>query len=110
MIGRLHEDIFNQEKYLLDMAKVRLRLPRSKNQFCFMTNPNFIVKLLDAVLKVRTVHISQNAYLGITSALKENTAKCPMRCVIIKVIVFQQDLCQEVWIMCFVMLSPRELW
>ena len=36
MIGRLHGDIFNQEKYLLDIVKVRLRLHRSKNQFCLM--------------------------------------------------------------------------
>ena len=42
---------------------------RNKNQFCVMcseTNPYFIVKVLDAVLKVRKVHISSNAYLGIT--------------------------------------------
>ena len=47
MIGRLHGDIFNQEKYLLDMVKVHLRLHRSKQPFCLMcaeTNPNFKVK------------------------------------------------------------------
>ena len=48
------------------------------------TNLNFKLKVLDAVLKVRKVHISSNAYLGITSALKENTAKYPIRRVIIK--------------------------
>ena len=67
MIGRLHGDIFNQEKYLLDMVKVRLRLHPSKNQFCLMcseTNSNFKMKVLDAVLKVRKVHISPNAYLA----------------------------------------------
>ena len=87
MIGRLHGDIFNQEKHLLDMMKVRLRLQRNKNQFCLMcseTNPNFKVKVLDAVLKVRKEHISSKAYFGITSALKENTAKYPIRPVIVK--------------------------
>ena len=37
---------------------MRLRLHRTKNQFCLMcseTNPNFKVKVLDAVLKVRKV-------------------------------------------------------
>ena len=71
MIGRLHGDIFIQENYLLDMVKVYLRLHCSKNQFClicFETNSNFKVKVMDAVLKVRKVHISPNAYLGITSA------------------------------------------
>ena len=87
MIGRLHGGIFNQEKYLLDMVKVRLRLDCSKNQFCLMcseTSPNIKVKVLDAVLKVRKVHISPNAYLGIESALKENITKYPIRRVIIK--------------------------
>ena len=40
---------------------VRLRLHRSKKPSCLMcaeTNPDFKVKVLDAVLKVRKVHIS----------------------------------------------------
>ena len=68
------------------MVKMRLRLYRSKKQFCLMcseTNPRFKVKVLDAVLKVRKAHTSPNAYLGITSALKENTAKYSVRHVII---------------------------
>ena len=87
MIGRLHGDIFNQEKYLLDMVKMRLRLHSSKNQFCMMcseTNPNFKMKVLGAVLKVKKVHISLNAYLGITRALTKNIAKYLVRGVIIK--------------------------
>ena len=42
------------------------------------------VKVLDAVLRVGKVHISPNAYLGITSVLKGNTAKYPIRRLIIK--------------------------
>ena len=87
MMGRLHGDNFNQEKYLLDMVNMRLRLHRSKNQFrliCSETNPNFKVKVLDAVLKARKVHIGPNACLRITSALKENTAKYSIRRVMIK--------------------------
>ena len=60
------------------MMKAHLRLHRSENQFCLMcseTNPNFEVNVLDAVLKVRKVHIIPNAYVGTTSTLKENTAK-----------------------------------
>ena len=80
-MGDFTGDIFNQEKYLLDMVKVCLRLHRSNNEFCLICskkNPNFKVKVLDAVLKVRKIHISPNAYGGITSALKENRAKYPI--------------------------------
>ncbi|XP_077870053.1 uncharacterized protein F54H12.2-like [Saccoglossus kowalevskii] len=34
MIGRIHGDIFFQPKYLLNGVEVRLKLHRSKNQFC----------------------------------------------------------------------------
>ena len=60
------------------MVKVRLRLHHSKKPFCLMcveTNPSFKVKVLDAVLKVIKVQISSNVYLGIISALQENTPK-----------------------------------
>ena len=78
---------FNQEQHLLDIVKVRLRLHRSKKPFCLMyaeTNPDFKVKVLDAVLKFRKVHISLNVYLGITSVLKKDTAQYPVRRVVIK--------------------------
>ena len=87
MIGRLNGGIFNQEKFLLDMMKVRLRLHRNKKPFCLIcgeTNPIFKVKVQDAVFKVRKVHISSNACLGITNALKGDTAKYPIICVVIK--------------------------
>ena len=48
---------------------------------CAETHPNFKVKELDAVLKVRKIH---TAYLGISSALKEDIAKYPVRLVVIK--------------------------
>ena len=86
-IGRLHGDIFNQEKYLLDIVKVLLSIHRSKKQFYLIrseTNSNFKVKVLDPVLKVRKVHISSNPCLGITIALKEDTAKYSIRRVVIK--------------------------
>ena len=71
----------------MDVVKVRLRQHRSKNPFCLMcaeTNPNVKVKVLDAVLKVRKVYISSNAYLGITSALKQDMAKYPVRRLVIR--------------------------
>ena len=69
------------------MVKVRLKLHHSKKPFCLMcaeTNLNFKVKVQDIVLKVRKVHNSSRAYLRITSALKEDKAKYPVRCVVIK--------------------------
>ena len=78
---------FQSRKIFVGYGESALRLHRSKNQFslmCSETNPNFKVKVLDAVLKVRKVHIGPNACLGITNALKENTAKYPIRHVIIK--------------------------
>ena len=78
LIGRLHGDIFNQEKFMLDAVKVRIKLLRSRNQFCVMSgevSPAHKVKILEATLKVRKVDISSQTYLGILGALKSNIAK-----------------------------------
>ena len=87
MIGRFLGDNFDQGKCLWYMVKVHSRLHRSKKPFCLMcaeTHPNLIVKVQGAVLKVRKVHISLNAYLGIANTLKKDTAKYPVRRVVIK--------------------------
>ena len=80
-------ETFSVKKNICWIWRMCLRRNHSKNQFCLMcseTNPNLKLKVLDAVLKVRKIHISSNAYFGITSVLKENTAKYPIRRVIIK--------------------------
>ena len=53
MIGRIHLDIFFQDRYMLNKVNVRVRLVRNKDSFCLMSdeaNPSYKVKLISAVL------------------------------------------------------------
>ena len=88
LIGRVHGDIFNQEKFMLDGVKVRMKLHRSRNHFSLMSaelNPVYKVKINETTLKVRKVEISSPTYLGILGALKTSTAKYPIKRSMIKI-------------------------
>ena len=37
MIGRIHADIFFQERYLVNEVNVKIKLVRSKDAFCIMS-------------------------------------------------------------------------
>lgn len=80
MIGRLHSDIFNQERYLISDVEVRIKLVRSKNSFSLMTatglNPK--VHLLDTSLVVRKVKINPAILLAHAKGLELSTAKYPI--------------------------------
>jgi hypothetical protein len=87
MIGRLHNDLFFQDKYLLSDVDMRIRLVRSKDTFCLMSaqeNLRFKVKIIDCKLYVRKVKISSPVFLAHGKALEAGTAKYPIRRVICK--------------------------
>ena len=48
MMGRLHADIFFQDRYMLNEVGVKIKLVRSKDSFC----------LMGAASKVKTIHAS----------------------------------------------------
>lgn len=86
MVGRLHVDLFFQDKYLLSETNVRLRLLRNKDAFCLMAaeNSNYKIKILECKLLVRKVKLSPTVYMGHTKALNIGTAKYPIRRVVCK--------------------------
>jgi len=55
MIGRLHEDIFPQERYTLSEDGVKIKLVPSKDEFCLMGTVK--AKILHASLFVRKVKL-----------------------------------------------------
>ena len=67
MIGRIHSDIFFQDRYMLNEVNVKVRLVRNKDSFCLMSveaNPAYKVKLISAVLLVRKVQLSPSVFLA----------------------------------------------
>ena len=56
MMGRLHVDLFLQDRFLLNGVSVKIRLVRSKDAFSLMDggqNPDYKVQIVDAVLFAR---------------------------------------------------------
>ena len=53
MMGRLHVDLFLQDKFLLNGVDVKIRLVRSKDAFSLMAdgqNPDYKVRIVEATL------------------------------------------------------------
>ena len=87
MVGCLHSDMFFQEKYLPSDIGLRLRLVRSKNAFCLMSDvaqATFKIKLHDVKLLVRKVKLSPSVFVAHAKALEIGNAKYPIKRVITK--------------------------
>ena len=85
MIGRIHADIFVQDRYMLNEVNVKVRLVRNKDSFCLISgeaNPSYKVKLISAVLLVRKVKLSPSVFLAQAKALESGLAKYPIKRVV----------------------------
>ena len=85
MIGRLHCDIFHQERYLLNNVDVKIRLIPSKNTFNIMAAAdNFKSIISHASMFVRKVRLNPAVTLSHAKALERGTAKYPLKRVVVK--------------------------
>ena len=87
MIGRIHSDIFFQNKYLLNGVNMKIKLIRSKAEFCLVSSaqdPDYKVQILEATLFVRRMKISPSIQLAHSRALEKGNAKYPIRRVLCK--------------------------
>ena len=88
MMGRLHVDLFLQDRVLLNGVSVKIRLVRSKDAFSLMAggqNPYYKVQIVDAVLFARKAVLSPTVQMAHIKALEKGTAKYPIRPVDCKV-------------------------
>lgn len=87
LIGHLHCDVFNQDRFLINGVDLRLRLIRSNDDFCLLDSTaekKFSVNLLEASLLIRRVKISPGVLLSHANILAKTTAKYPITRVEIK--------------------------
>ena len=94
MFGRIHADLFFQDRYLLDNVNVDVKLTKARDSFCLIGDgkDEYKVKFLKAVLHVRQVRISPDVRLAHAKVLENNTAKYPIKRVETKAIVISKDL------------------
>jgi len=78
MIGRIHEDIFNIDRLMINGVDLRIKFTRSKNAFCLLspvTGAAFKVVIEDMTLFIRKEKVSPSVMLGHAEALRKTTAK-----------------------------------
>lgn len=95
MMGHLHCDLFNQEKFLLNGVEMRLKLVRTRSGFNLMASrdyDNATVKIVDAALLVRKVKINPTVLIAHSRALEKTTAKYPLTRVDIKTVTISRDV------------------
>ena len=88
MMGRLHLDLFLQDRFLLNGVDVKIRLVRSKDAFALMAdgnNPTYKVHIVNASIFARKATLSPAVQTAHIKALEKGTAKYPLRPVDCKV-------------------------
>ena len=83
MIGRIHADIFFQDRYIINGVNVKIKLIRSRDSFSLMgsgTVHKVVIK--NAVLLIRKVKLNSSVFMAHAQTLDTTNAKCPVRRVI----------------------------
>ena len=80
MIGRLHSDIFHQEKYLLNRVDINIRLIRAAPNFYLMSDSEntYKIKIMSACFVARKAKISPSLRLAHEKALSRAPALYPI--------------------------------
>ena len=101
LLGRIHADIFYQQKFIPNDVTLRIRLIRNKNNFCLMystPNENYKINITDCKIYVRRVKVSPSVFTAHNKALQYGNAKYPIHRVICKTFTVPRgnlDSCQE---------------
>ena len=88
MMGRLHVDLFLQDKFLINGVDVKIRLVRSKAAFALMAggpHPDYRINIVNATLFVKKATLNPTVQMAHIKALEKSTVKYPMRSVDCKV-------------------------
>ena len=90
-MGRIHADIFFQERYMLNEIGVKIKLVRSKDAFCLMSALACKAQIVHASLFVRKVKLMPSVFLAHAKTLERGTAKYPIRRVVCKSFTVPQN-------------------
>lgn len=80
MEGMLFHDLFEMDRYLLNMVDVKLKLFRSRPSFCLMSSEDdadYDVVIEDIVVKVCKIKVNPAIIFAHSEALKSTNAKYP---------------------------------
>ena len=76
--GRIHSDLFNQEKLILNDVDLMVKLHRHKPEFCLLsggTNPAYKITIVDAILYVKKIELTPSVFSAINTVLSDKNAQ-----------------------------------
>ena len=80
MEGKIHSDLFAQERYILGGVPIKLKRVRTSPAFFLVSSADpatYKVVIEDCVFRVRRVNVSSTVMIGHTEALNHTTASTP---------------------------------
>ena len=76
--GRMHSDLFNQEKLILNGVDLMVKLHRHKPTFCLLsadTTPACKITIVDAILYVKKIELTPSVFNAINTVLNDKNAQ-----------------------------------
>ena len=76
--GRIHSDLFNQEKLILNGVDLTVKLHRHKPEFCLLSAdiaPAYKIIIVDAILYVKKIELTPSVFNAINSVLNDKNAQ-----------------------------------
>ena len=72
--GRIHSDLFNQEKLILNGVDLTVKLHRHKPEFCLLsgdTGPAYKITIVDAIVYVKKIELTPSVFSVINTVLND---------------------------------------
>ena len=76
--GRIHSDLFNQEKLILNGVDLTVKLHRHKPEFCLLSadaGPAYKIIIVDAILYVKKIELTPSVFNAINTVLNDKNAQ-----------------------------------
>ena len=76
--GKIHSDLFNQEKLILNGVDLTVKLHRHKPEFCSLSagiTPAYKSIIVDAILYVTKIELTPSAFNAINTVLNDKNAQ-----------------------------------
>ena len=76
--GRIHLDLFNQEKLILNGADLTVKLHRHKPEFCLFSAdiaPAYKIIIVDAILYIKKIELTPSVFNAINTGLNDKNAQ-----------------------------------
>ena len=92
--GRIHSDLFNQEKLILNGVDLTVKLHRHKPEFCLLSAdiaPAYKIIIVDAILYVKKIELTPSVFHAINTVLNDKMYSTPLRELRLKYLQYQED-------------------